>query len=503
MQQIIQLRPDDDILGIRARIESAELSRVILVVPRDCAVLQSERGVRMLRRAADDLGVYVAMVAHDEQVRERAELFGIPTFNSLAQAQRARWTMQPLEPDAVQRTLNPPPPESVSRAPLLSVERVREWWGVIAALIVASVVICFAALALVPAANVRIVPAAVALSLTTDVIADPSAQQVISSLRAVPARRITREVNGTAQLKTTTTRNLPDARATGSVIFTNLRAEETTVPMETIVKTSAGVPIRFTTVVTATVPAGINSRSPEIPIQAIDPGPGGNVKELAINQVEGSLALEVRVINTKPTISGNVKPVKIVTAEDKKKLEAQLAQQLQQQGAELLKKDLKPEEFLAPDSVVIDTDSATFDRAVDEPADALNLRMTATAFGLAVAHDDLNLLASALLQKQMPPGYLLLPNGVQAEPLPGGKFQGPALRMPIRAVGYTAPQIDTAQVARALQGKSADDARAYLSGAINLAQPAEINITPLGWRWMPWLSFRIAVFVEPPPVAKK
>ena len=91
MHQIIQLQPDDDVLTIRARIENADFAHVVLVVPRDCAVLESASGLQLLRRAADDLGAQIALVAHSESVRERAEEYGFPVFNSLTQAQRARW----------------------------------------------------------------------------------------------------------------------------------------------------------------------------------------------------------------------------------------------------------------------------------------------------------------------------------------------------------------------------------------------------------------------------
>ncbi len=502
MQQTIQLVPQDDLASIRAKISSAELSHILLMVPRGCIALESESGMRLLRRAADDAGAQVALVAHDEEMRERAEMFGLPAFSSLAQAHRTRWKMRPLIGDSVQSILNPPPPESVVRAAPDPAEFIRRWWGAIVTLLAAGMLLCIAAVLFVPAANVRIVPSSVALTMTTQVLLDSSMSQVSSELGAIPARRLTREVNGTAQLKTTTTKSLPDARSSGTVIFTNLRAEELTIPPGTVVKTSAGVPIRFTTVETATLPVGINSRV-ETPIQAIDPGPAGNVKELAINTIESSLNLEARVINLKPTVSGTMRPVKVVTADDKKKLEAQLMQQLKAQGTDVLKRELKEGEFLGPDSVVIDTDSISFDHAVDEPADVLNLRITATAFGLAADRGDLELLARTLLEKEMPPGYALLPNGVQVDPMPGGKYQAIMLRMPFRAVGYTTPQINTAQVARALQGKTIDDAKAYLASSINLAQPPEINVTPIGWFRMPWFSFRIAVFAEPPPVAGK
>ena len=502
MQQIIQLKPEDDITSIRAKIDTAELSHLVLVVPRGCAALDREHGMRMLRRAADDAATEIAVVVHDDDVRDRAELFGIPAFNSLAQAQRTHWKMRPPSLEGIQSALNPPPPETVIRVAPNPAELVKRWGGAIAALVFASFLLCIFAVLFVPTANVHIVPSSVALTMTTNVLLDASLSQVSSELRAIPTRRLLHEINRTAQLKTTTTKNLPDVRSTGTVVFTNLRTDETTIPPDTVVRTSAGVPIRFTTVTTATVPAGVNSRV-ETQIVAVEPGLSGNVKELAINTVDGSVSLEVRVINLKPTVSGTLKATRIVTADDKKKLETQLLQQLKQQGTDLLQQDLQPGEFLAPDSITIDTDTETYDHSVDDPADTLTLRISATAFGLAVDRTDLELIAKTYLQKQMQPGYTLLPNGVQVDPLPGGKYNGVLLDMPYRAVGYTTPQIDTNKVAAAIQGKSIGDAKTYLSSAIQLAQPPEINVAPPGWFRMPQFAFRIAVFAEPPPIVKK
>lgn len=501
MQQIIQLKPDDDIASIRSRIEAAELSHVVLVVPRGCWPLAGDRGLQLLRRAADDAGVQVALVAHDYDVRERAGAFGFPLFASVMQAQSTHWHMEPVERDSIPGS--PLRSNAPARSPtMLPTDRMRQWWGVLALGTFATCILCAVALIFVPAANVRLVPASVALSMATDVSIDPSVPNINQDTRAIPARRVTREISGTLSLKTTTEKSIPNAPSTGTVIFSNLRTEQTIIPMGTVVKTSAGVPIRFTTSTTGTLAAAINSRA-EVPVRAVDPGPTGNVKELAINSVEGSLALEVRVINTKATTSGSLKPVKVVTAADKDKLETQLLQQMRQQGNALLQKDLKTNEFMPIESVLLDISSEVFDHVVDDPADTLNLRIVADVFGLAIDRADTDSFVSTVLKKQMPAGYQLLPNGVQSETLPGGKYQGIALKANLRGVGYATPQINTNKLVQDLQGKAAEEAANYLSSAVNLAQPAEISITPMGWNRMPWLGFRIAVFVEPQAVSKK
>ncbi len=500
MQKIIKLNPQDDIDALRASIDVTDLSHVILVVPPGCAALDAKQGMQLLRRAAEDAGVEIALVSRDDGLRERAEEYGFPVFGTVALAQRARWQMASLERDLVQGApkLAPEPMEPGR----YSVRQIKSWAGFIVLGVLITCLMCAAATLFVPAANVRIVPSSVALTVQTEVSADPSISQVDDETRSIPARRVTQEISGTLQLKTTTQKSIPNAPSTGTVIFSNLRTETTLVPQGTIVKTSAGVPIRFTTTTTVTIPAGVNSRV-EAPIQAMDPGPTGNVKDLAINAIEGSVSLEARVINTKATTAGSLRPVKVVTADDKKNLEAQLLQQLRQQGNALLQKSLKTNEFMPPESVLLDVEDETFDRAVDDPADVLGLKITATVFGLAIDRADTEDIVGTLLSKQLQAGYQMLPNGIQAQAQSGGKYQGIALRMPLKGVGYATPQIDVAKLSRSLQGKSRDEAAAYLSSAVHLARPADISITPIGWNRMPWVGFRLAVFVEPQTMGTK
>ncbi|MBI3536253.1 MAG: baseplate J/gp47 family protein [Chloroflexi bacterium] len=381
MRQIIPLEPNDEIATIRAKIENAEFSQAVLVTPRDCSALMSDGGMSLVRRAADDAGIEIAIVTRAEEMRARAARFGLPTYNSIHQAQRDQWRMQSLA-RGFGATIAPAPeldPRALAPNVLTRVMQNRNALAFVGAAIF---FLLLAACLLIPAARVRLVPSPIALTIATDALADPTISQINSAERWIPARKISREISGAAQLKTTTQKSVPDARASGSVIFTYLRNEDTVIPQGAIVKTSGGVPIRFSVTTTVTVPSGIGNRV-EAPISALDPGPSGNVKELAINAIEGSLSFESRVINLKATTLGNVRNVRVVTMDDKKKLEAQLTAQLLQQGSATLTGVLKEGEFILPDTIVIDAYDTTFDRAVDEPADILNLKISGYAIGLA------------------------------------------------------------------------------------------------------------------------
>ena len=235
MYQIIQLQPDDDLAAIRARIEISELARVILIVPRDCATLESVSGLQLLRRAADDLATPLALVAHNDYVRAHATEFGFPVFNSLTQAQNTKWRMGESKRESNphrQETLSVDVPESKRFA--VTPATIQNWRGAMIAAIIALVLLGVVAFFFVPTAQVRLVPSAVALTTSTDVIVDSSILQVTAATHSIPARRLNREISGTLQLRMTTTKTIPDARSTGNVTFSNLRAEEIAIPPGTI-----------------------------------------------------------------------------------------------------------------------------------------------------------------------------------------------------------------------------------------------------------------------------
>lgn len=511
MKQVIQLERDDTLASLRARFETSDFSHVVLVIPRDYPYLHNDPALQLLRRSAQDTGLEVSLVTRDDELVERARDFGIPCYGTVGQARRENWRMksQPHALIAPLLTYDAGGPDRTGFAfrrdqARLSTENLREWRLPLFMIALITIIFFTALVLFVPAANVRIIPASIPLTLASDLTIDPSASSVSSATRTVPARRITQQVVASSALRTSTTRNLPDARSSGTVIFTNRREQETVIPPSTVVRTSAGVPIKFTTVTTTTIPAGSSSRV-EAPIQAADPGPSGNVKELAINVIEGSLALEATVINLKPTVSGTVKPVRVVTTADKTNLEAQLTAQLKKQAADALQSSLKENEFIPSDSIVLDVGDKTFDHSIDEAADVLNLKINTDAFALAVDPDDLELLIRALLEKQMQSGYQMLPGGIKVDSLTNGKYQpnSTVLKASLRATGTATPQVDPAKVSRALSGKSAVEAVSYLTSQIQLAQPPTITITPPLWNRMPFFSFRIAVFIDQQTATQK
>ncbi len=80
MDQVINLEREDDVLRVHSKVEWSDGRRVILVVPRGAKAFDSEHGLRLLRRWAQDADVMVGLVTNDLAVREMADYVGLPYY---------------------------------------------------------------------------------------------------------------------------------------------------------------------------------------------------------------------------------------------------------------------------------------------------------------------------------------------------------------------------------------------------------------------------------------
>ncbi len=511
MDQVVKLERDDDIYHLRSLIKWNEARRVIIIAPRSCQAFNQEHELHLLRRWADETGTLIAIAPPDDELRgldartrEYAKQAGILTFGSVSHAQRAQWRANGTDAFSDERlqTLG-------ERRRGSGVEQISglSWWQLATTallLVVVAGALVIGAYWLVPSATVRITPAAQPLFNTSSITLDPTAPGTDVENATIIARVIAREISGTASIATTKTQNAPATRATGQVVFTNLAGIEAPIPRGTIVHTSAGVTVRFSTTVAATLPPQYGARV-TVPVQAIDLGPIGNVRALQINTIEGPVAGAARVINPNATGGGAVRPVNVVTRDDKSKLKAQLTAQMQQVAirhlldeADRAGKEAGVDFFLVADSVKVSIADETYDHLVDDPADNLGLRMEAQATGVVVSRKRLLDFATSVLRSEVAPGFSMLPNSVQIEIDPGSAFEKGLYVIKLRSVAYQIPQVNTNSLIRGVAGLTLNEARDRLATEVRLAQPPRILLYPTGWQQMPLLGFRIALFVDLP-----
>jgi hypothetical protein len=362
----------------------------------------------------------------------------------------------------------------------------------------------------VPGARLALTPAQVPLSAIariTVVVPSPGQEGGLEEIdfegQRIAGRRLSAEVGGEAVAGATGVGEVPSSRATGTIVFTNLLAQDYTVAGGTVVRTSAGTPVRFVTTGDVTVPP---LGQAAVGIEATEPGPQGNVDVGLVNRVEGAVARAVRVTNPEPTKGGGVSQVRAVTQADREALRRTLLTGLRAQGYErvLERPDaeggLREGEYLVPGSVrVFQVLHETYDRFATEEAESVRLEMRVAVTGVAVDLGDAYNLARHVLERRLPGGHELV--DVRYRPgLMGDNVIGDGtLTFFVEVEGLAEARLQHDPVKRWLRGTPCEEGMALLeaawrSGALPVTALPEVEIWP-DWATgrFPWLIWRIQV----------
>lgn len=535
--QVIELPGIISAAGLGQALRQVDSRRVILVMPlgdtstRDLA--RSNMTLwQVVRRQADAQGLNVALVTRDARIRQLAGDAGLPVFGSVQGAQSHEWrrprAVLDYEPPQPPRNPRQPAGEArrgrmASRFRLVKVARgdarplpmVLETLLLIGVLLLSAMAVSGLLAFIVPAATVHLVPAQEPLSARVTITARPDVEGVDSANNIIPARRIGQRVEGDGTIQATGSRSAPDAPASGVVVFTNRQSTEQQIPAGTTVATSTGINMRFQTLQPATLPGGVGAQV-TIGVEAMEPGPAGNVRAGAINTVEGPLSLSLNVLNPGSMGGGGVKQVPVVTQGDKNRLRAQVLQQVTQQAYVALGELLDEGEFVPPETVGTLAVAETYDRFTDEEASQVSLRLRLLATALAVdgvAGDELAL--RALGDKIPRRGQLLadsiIYNRGGATVIEGGET--PEIVFDATASGVAVVDIDPAAVRAAIRGLPRDEALEALRSNWRLQTEPELSLGPewllpilrrLDFDWLPipvadrvpWLPFRTKVIVD-------
>lgn len=505
MQQVIYLEVGDDIPAIRDLLEGAQAKRVLLVVPKRSLIFHNPIHLRVLRRYAANLALDVALVSRDSRTRQLAKEEGIPVLRSVRRGQQGRWRLGAPRRSAAQRA-------AAARVRGLRYDRgdvgygdvVIVWagrlWGVLLFLLLFALVLGLAAL-LIPEAKVTLVPYREVVQVALELRSDPEVEKPSLADLTIPARIVQTEIEQVGEITTEGRKDAPDAPATGLITFIN----QTSTPMEifpgAVVRTTTGTTVRFRTVTTATLAANVGATA-KAEIEALQPGPVGNVPAATINEVEtAGLRGKVRVTNEQPTKGGGVKQVGVVTRADMDRLKSQMLQQLQQRAYIELQSQLNEGEFLPPESMTVEIMSEVYDQFLDAEADLLHLTMRIYASGTAVDRANAQLLAYQVLKERIPVTYELQSEEITFDVSEEVRLDGRSVLVDVTASAPLIVEVDRSEVRSAVLGLTAQEAAQVLAETVSLDAPPVVEVGPewiKRWEWLDrvsYLPFRIQVVV--------
>jgi len=497
---VIHLARGDDMAVLQAKLRAVPQRQAVLVVPGGTCLLRREVDFALLCHCVAAQGLALALVSYDPQVRTLARRSGFPVSGSVGRAQKKARPLTRRMANGRWRMAG----ESRGNRPVAPTARGgwEEWLLLLVLILGAALAGAGGALLVWPQATVTLVPAGGTLEQQVQLTADPSIELVDVEAAEIPARLIRTEIKGQAQVSTLAREDAPDARATGQVVFVNRTSEPVEVPQGAIVATSMGTTIKFATVEEAILAAGVGS-AVRVGIEALDPGPSGNVGSFLINRVaDASLALKVRVANEQSTEGGSVRQVGVVTVADKERLWATLLQQLQQQACARLEAELAPQEFLPVESISVVVLDGTYDHLLGEVADFLGMTMRVRAQGVAFDLAQAQRVARAVLERAVPAGRALQPGSFHAEVAQAAmamsdseEERSPRVQVVMKARGWTEAIIIPGRVIALVQGKPIPEATAGLRASLPLKEPPLLSVEPEWWDRVPWLPFRIQVVV--------
>ncbi|MEO5703724.1 MAG: baseplate J/gp47 family protein [Candidatus Limnocylindrales bacterium] len=518
---LIYLDVDDEITSAAARIRGAGADRVALVLPFGSRLATSRINFRLLAREATERGKQIEIICADASARALALAAGLPVHPSVA-AFEGRVPTTPAgggspgkgaaatfgdgtipgaagasaagagsaEPDIdedTQTRVIALPRRSSPRVPIVGPPRPPMRPRVAVALGVAAVMVVllggFLAVEVLPTATIVLHPRSQfigPLQFTVEARTDVTVADAESLV--VPARQVTFSLQATSTF-TATGVKIVETKATGNVTFSNFdtgRANE--IPAGSIVKTRSGV--AFATLATVTLPNAtikfpftIVPSTSTVGIEAVEPGPSGNVGNNTITVLPKSENKRLlQVTNEQATTGGEEREATEVSAQDvetaQAAIDAALATQLGEQlaagtgvplGLQMFAQTAvagEPEYAVDP-TTLIGTEATQFD-------------LSATAEGTALGVDPAPILgiAESRLASRVQPGFTLQPG---ATPIIGEpSVLGELISYPVSIGGTQVRDVDQAALRASIKGLVLAEARARLQEFGDV----EVELTP-------------------------
>jgi len=348
----------------------------------------------------------------------------------------------------------------------------------------------------VPSATISLEPAPQIQELMFQVNASPDVAEV-NLAGSLPVRVHEIIVEGDKTTLTTGQTMVPENPAYGMASFRNLTASVIDIPAGTVICTRGEPAVKFTTNQDGVLLGGVNNTI-DIPIKAYEPGLSGNLEAGALIAIEGNLGGQVAVTNPDPTYGGTEHMVNMPNVTDRTHLRDLLLADLRQKVLEQFSDQLASSDLLFPGTLVLTKVLAeTYQPAEGLPGEILRLSLRVEFSIQYIRAADLNELASAALDAGKVEDWHPVNETTVVEMTGNQVYQASGgTSFEIHASRMLFPNINVANVARAVQGLPLEKANQRLEAMLPLTSSPVIELFPSWWPWLPLLQFRIMITIR-------
>lgn len=497
--QIIQLDTYDDTISVKDKLGWSQTGRVVLVWPPRGHILDRQLDLLLILRHSQALGVQIALVTNDPEVRLQANLLEIPVYRSIRNAQKSRWrrprrktfSLLPQQRNWQERLdevgkIIDDPPHRKRQARVLS-QPLRIGLFTLAVLSVLSI-----AAVLIPSAQISITPETKFQDIVLEIKANDSTEKINLS-GVLPVRWIETTVEGRSSSPATGSISIPLNYATGEILFENLTDQSLVIPAGTVVSTSDSAQ-RFSTQEEAQLSPEIGSEV-AVPIQALSPGSSGNLSPGRIVAVEGNLGVFVEVNNLQPTSGGGMAVSPAPSGSDRAQLREQLVATLTQNARQEIQASLHPQDLLLTQSLrLAGVLSEAYSPPELQPASEVELILRLAFEAPYVSNEDSQIFAKAILEANLPADYSAIPGTMKIEHLDQPLYEQGSTntwRIHISQEIRNIPSTD--QAISLIRGRPPEIANQLLMENLSLASQPHIRTMPSWWPILPLIPIRIEV----------
>ena len=310
----------------------------------------------------------------------------------------------------------------------------------------------------------------ITFSSTAD--SNPSSRIVLSSIISVSQQ-------GSSSTQTTGKKEIGE-KAKGTVTIFGRFSEEKTLPKGTLLVSSNNLEFTLDGDARLASTSADASTEPSTAKASITARAIGKEANLPSNEKFSVGDFDTSIVvgkNDSAFSGGSKKEIRVVSEKDIQKLTDGLPKQLEQKAREDAAKKVSDGETVLPTFVKHVLVEKKFNKKTGEESDVLNLQATVEYTGISYQKNQLQDIALALLQNQIPTNLSIVTEGMKKEIQKVSIKNADEIAATISFTIPLLPKIDAKELAKKLAGREITDAEDILLG-LPAASDAKIKITP-------------------------
>ncbi|MEK7525850.1 MAG: hypothetical protein AAB546_00025 [Patescibacteria group bacterium] len=283
-----------------------------------------------------------------------------------------------------------------------------------------------------------------------------------SGSNTIAGKIVSKQVSGDTSGVTTGTKTVGE-KAKGKVQIRNGTSVAVKLTTSTVVVSSGD--LKFNPTQSASISAATSPTSPGtaiVDVIAADIGSEYNLAKDESFKVGNYPKSEVDAVADTAMSGGSSREIQAVSASDQSNLEEKLIATLTDQGKESLTSSLADNELVIDDATEVTASEKDFNKKVGDEAQELKLTMTAEVSAPVISKDELNKLARAVLDPDVPEGFILRDDQIKNE-FTVIDDKGGVLEVELNTTANLLPSLNPDEIAKKIKGKSSRDAQEYLS----------------------------------------